>query len=293
MSLQLLVVGATSSLFSSLNARLNSSLIMSNYQVRSVALLRNKLRNTYFLQNVEILSYDGSDQDFIASFDRFVVANPAENRLVLWMSTHDSVTCLAHCALHYPTLFVGSGAQIDFYRGIIDLNKVDEGTRSYIHTKIRMSMTPGVTTLCPGFYIEDVPGAQPTGAGLHNVTSKFLYAENFDPTQKWGAAKYITFKSMLVDVIVQWCTNATIRDGMMNRWFHVGTSESYQRWQLRALALGNDSVPLSVQEQFPAVPGRPYEQYANELQYLFDNFDLGVDEFIISQDFEVAKNFVY
>lgn len=233
------VSGVTSSLFASLIPffRFSAKKIIGFVRPTED---KDKIAHRKYLESagVRLISTTSGDPVIYCSqFNR-------ENARFLWLSTHDDAQQLAKFAAIAPTLAIGSGAMLDFYMGRTDLTKLPEQGLSYIQGKVRMALTEGVTTLLPGFYLEDDPSVPVTPSGLHRETTAKIVAPEFDVNYSWDKPKYVTPKSFLAEMIVRWCANP---EPYLNHWYHCGTDRAYNRWEVRVLC-GQD-VPTEVKEQ--------------------------------------------
>lgn len=178
----------------------------------------------------------------------------------LWLSTQELPTDareLGQLSAQHPTLAIGSGAMLDFYKGHIDLTTAPMPVVSYVQSKVRMALTKGVTTLLPGFFIEDDPSVPMTPSGLHRETSAKIRAIELDESYNWSKPKYVTPKTFIVKIIVKWCLNPT---PYLDKWYHCGSDRAYNRWELRHFVTGNMKVLM--QHKYPVATIAAYKDDA-------------------------------
>lgn len=220
-----------------------------------------KLKHQEFLikQGYKILK----STDIKGTVQKFFAArNDTENWRILWFSTLDDAETLRACADIAPTLAIGSGALIDYY------TKTIPTSNPYIDGKLRMALTPGVTTLCCGFFLENNPYTPNTPSGLHRDTTRVLLGidrcSETDPEKiaKWYAKAYfVTPKTLACETINRWIENPHDK---LNRWFHVGSTRTYSRAELAKL-LGT-TLPEGIS---PQIAESSYEKYADDFTRAF------------------------
>lgn len=260
------VSGVTSSLFVSL-------LPYFRYSVSQiVGLVRHtddisKLEHIVYLRScgVEIITQSNSICDDITIFFNTSSISPAKHWRFLWLSTHDDAQTLRYCANMAPTLAIGSGIMIDYYNGKVDLTKAPKTVVEYIQGKLRMALTPNVTTLCPGFFLEDDPSTRKTPGGLHRESTLAIFSNELLPTFDWGKPKYVTPKSFLAECIMRWYINPTPHLG---KWYHCGSELAYHRWQLRQMS--GFEIALSIKQAHQVDErGVYYNDYSNVTKQAF------------------------
>lgn len=155
---------------------------------------------------------------------------------VLWMSTHDDIEYLSCLAQKYPTLAISSAAIMDFYLG----KETETQLNPYKQSKLALSRIPAITTLIPGFYIEDIETPTWASKGLHGDTTIKLFGK-YDSTFDWNKAYSVTPKTVMVTVINEWLKHPDTFP--KNEPVIVCSDRIYRRWELRQLAgLGIDTV---------------------------------------------------
>lgn len=130
---------------------------------------------------------------------------------------------------------------IDFYLGSIPKSN------AYIDGKLRMALTPNVTTLCFGFFLDDDPTVLDSGSGLHIDTTKVLLG--IDPADKdfnWNKAYYVTPKTFACEAIIRWMAHP---ENKLGKWYHAGTSRKYSRAELAQIF--GTKLPEQVTQQKP------------------------------------------
>lgn len=141
-----------------------------------------------------------------ASGVQFVDECPAQVDRILWLSPHDDPEHLARLVAQAPTLFISSAAVMDYYRGAVK----ESALNTYQRSKLSMMRVRGVSSLVPGFYLEDM-GALPKWAsqGLHGASSRKLFADTMDTTFDWTKCYSVTPKSALALAITGWIFDPT------------------------------------------------------------------------------------
>lgn len=204
-----------------------------------------------------------------------------KNTRILWLSTHDDAKTLAYCASLAPTIAIGSGAMLDFLSGKIDITNADDGVVNYVQGKLRMALTPDVTTLVPGFFLEDDIRNPLCPTGLHLDTTEWLLEDVLEPDYNWGKGKYVTPKTFICEIIRMWIINP---DPYLGKWFHCGSSRTYQRWEIR------EGADLDVEDElkvkYPATPEEIYFGYATRT---LEAFGVKLDSTTLKNAFKRAK----
>lgn len=257
--------GITSSLFSSLLASRSIRTICS--EIVGLVRVSADERKKEFLrsQNIVLKEYE-SDEEFLRLLtnERNIQGFSNVTR-ILWLSPHDDVRVI-EMFRNNPMLVIGSGAIVDFYNGRIDLTTAPTSMVKYIQGKLRMSSSPYVTTIHPGFYLQDV--AIPFQGGLHHETSQWLFAPAFDICKKWqGAAKYVTPVSYLCKMICMWIENPKDTEG---KWYFCGSPRCYERWELRMLAESKEYLDAGKETYIK------YAQWAEDYFPALDRINMGV-----------------
>lgn len=162
---------------------------------------------------------------------QFITKEESLNKMfdaVLWMSTHDDIEYLTLLSERSPTLAISSAAIMDYYFGI----ESEEQLNAYKRSKLALSRVPEITTLIPGFYIEDVATPQWASRGLHGDTTKKLFAKKADAAFDWNKSYSVTPKSLMVLVINRWLNLP--HTFAHNEPIIVCSDRVYRRWELRA-----------------------------------------------------------
>jgi hypothetical protein len=147
---------------------------------------------------------------------------------VLWMSTHEDVEYLTLLSRNTPTLIISSTAIMDYHLG----KESEEQLNAYKRSKLALSRVPGVTTLIPGFYIEDVATPDWASRGLLGDTTDKLFAAQADATFDWNKADSVTPKSFMISMINRWLD--VPKRFFQNEPIIVCSDTVYRRWELRA-----------------------------------------------------------
>ncbi len=148
---------------------------------------------------------------------------------VIWLSSHDDASLLSKFAATTETMAINSAAVMDVLMG-----KQDPATaNAYQKSKLALFSVPGVYSLIPGFYIEDMPVPAWASKGLHGDTT----AKVFDATQivadlDWSKAYSVTPKSFIVACVKEWLAEPTIIS--KNSPVIVCTDRQYRRHELRS-----------------------------------------------------------
>lgn len=174
---------------------------------------------------------------------------------VLWMSTHDDIEYLTALAQKVPTLAISSAAIMDYYLG----KETEEQLNGYKRSKLALARVPHITTLIPGFYIEDVVTPSWASRGLHGDTTDKLFAVKADTTFDWNKAYSVTPKSVMIQVINEWLMHPETFP--RNEPIIVCSDRVYRRWELRE----RGATGLSCVEQFvlPPIPDPIYSKFAH------------------------------
>jgi hypothetical protein len=146
---------------------------------------------------------------------------------VLWMSTHDDIEYLTELAQKVPTLAISSAAIMDYYLG----KETEEQLNGYKRSKLALARVPHITTLIPGFYIEDVVTPNWASRGLHGDTTDKLFASQADATFDWNKGYSVTPKSVMIQVINEWLMHPETFP--RNEPIIVCSDRVYRRWELR------------------------------------------------------------
>jgi len=149
---------------------------------------------------------------------------------VLWMSTHEDIEYLTSLSRNTPTLVISSAAIMDYYLG----KESEEQLNAYKRSKLALSRVPGVTTLIPGFYIEDVATPEWASRGLHGDTTDKLFTVQTDAAFDWNKSYSVTPKSFMIQIINRWLN--VPRRFMRDEPVIACSNKVYRRWELRTFA---------------------------------------------------------
>jgi hypothetical protein len=271
--------GITSSLFSSLIPFLRYSAKEVYGVVRDTEDAEKRKHLDYLRYqgcNLVQISNGNSLSKTIENFFKILNMTKSEidNWRILWFSTHDDRETLDVCARIAPTLAIGSGAMIDFYLGSVPKSN------DYIDSKLRMALTPNVTTLCCGFFLEDDPNIPPSPSGLHRDTTLILTKCTngiiADP-KWWSKGYYLTPKTFVCEAIVRWIADSHNKIG---KWYHVGSIRTYSRAEIAKLLLGK--LPTYINDVDLSVPN-DNNVYVNYAEIFAKDFGIHCDHANILQ----------
>ena len=197
--------------------------------------------------------------------------------MIFWFSTHNDVELLEKYSKKAPTLFIASGAIMEYY----GKNKKVPSEKDYGYGKYLMAQLPDVYIFVPGFILDDC-GYNTYRNGLHSNGSKTIFGDDnqdadnyFKDNNKfdWTKSYSVTPKSMMINAVNYWVINNTqIPKGNP---IIICSDRQYCRFELRELAGYNIPTKLK-NEQF--------NNYINKNEIYKDYYhikDISFDEEII------------
>ena len=162
----------------------------------------------------------------------------------LWLSTHTDVAILSDLVSKIPTLFISSAGIMSYLKG----QQTKESLNEYQRNKLAFLEVPNLTTLIPGFFIEDVGLTK----GLHYDTTKALFSEDF-PAIDLSKAYSVTPKSFICSAIATFILKNSPPKGT-----YICCSErEYRRWELRRFS-GLEAELVGEAKLEPAYPQNNY-----------------------------------
>lgn len=202
--MNLLIIGVTSSLFSTVLPKLSKNITIHTIIRNRDDLNEKQQKWRTFLKSNTVEFTDINKID-----------------LCIYMSSVDDIEILQSLETqNIPILLIGSGAVIDWKHGRIPMN-------SYIEGKLRALMF-ATTTIHPGFYLPNAQ-TQDVGSGLHVDTIRKIFGD-YDSTFNYEKSKYITSMDLLSDFIIQWIQHPYLYTGKQ---FAFGTPFAMSRMQIR------------------------------------------------------------
>jgi len=200
----LLIIGATSSLFATLYPKIGP-------QFNVYTIIRN--RDGLNKKQEEWRSFLKQNTNIVTDITKIDIC--------VYMSSVDDIALLSKLQQNdIPTLLIGSGAVIDWKLGRMSMNP-------YIEKKLRAAMF-ATTTIHPGFYLPDSE-SKDVGSGLHIDTIRKIFGPE-DSSFNYGKPKYITSMSLLTDLIIIWLKNPVPYTGKQ---LAFGTSGVYTRREIK------------------------------------------------------------
>lgn len=285
----LIVIGATSSLFGAIKPRLIEtfkgtvltilsheplSKSLSNIQLEEKQKLKKSLEEHFLVDY-----YNGTSEGLIKCIQNVLDSDKSSKFKVLYLSTSIDVNVLQFLNNRsIPSLQIGSGAETDWAMNrkgfsLKELygNSKTETFANYIETKA-LAARNGHLTINPGFYLNGEM-CEWTGSGLHLESSEKIFAGDFDDTFNWGKEKFVTSLPSLADFIVKWATS--------NEWDNIkgtysfGSNRAFTRWELREMS-GFDDVSDEVKQTYPKNGDDTYKQVMDTTKRTF-SFDFPDD----------------
>lgn len=217
--MNIFVVGITSNLFVSLLPN-----IVTTTTSKIFGLVRDSTQETRMerLRKFEI--------DFCKSAEECLEKLTKDTR-VLWLSTHDDPIFLEKILEKTSyVLVISSGALFDFIRG----KQNEDSLNAYQKSKLNMFKVLGVSSIIPGFYLEDTTIPDWASKGLHGETTDILFkGKEAPPGFNWDKLYSVTPKSSIVEAIVKWLHDP--KSIVPNEVVIVCSEQEYTRRELNTL----------------------------------------------------------